>query len=638
MVAIPRQTFRTRDPGLAQTPPAINTFLFIGTCSAGECNAISSFNDLGSATDDLGQGSLSEIVTGTLADAGGPVYAMRLFGDVAAVIGSVTKHPAGSSTGTIAVTVTPQSISKAWQIDDPAGTPVYVNVTTDLADAGASDVAIFPTSEAVGDQFAMGFESPFTNVVIVTGTLGTVGSGTWKYWNGTAWTAVTGISDGTTGFTVSPGTATWTMPTDWVRRSLNGSAELYYVVFECAVVYTINPLVTSATIDKHGPFDSYVTEVTVVETGTLGAGTFEYTLDDGYTTSPELTIPSGGVYDVPNTGMRITFTPGGGTPYFEEGDSFTYSTTAPYFSTTSLASAFTAISAGSEGFAAAILAGRPASASAGATLFAALGTHLDTLFSANRPVGAMLDSGIDTAAATKTAYASSSHSRILPCFTEESSDVADKCHVTSAKPFNGWGAPRKSIVNVVAARAAASLISTHLGRFADGTLSRVRAIGYNEEKGTAAMSAAKFCTLRTWDGFPGGFYINRPNIKSSAGSDYELWPHRRIADTAHSTAHRALQRFMNTKVRVRTDGANAGKIDPKEALRIEGEINAALAENLTVPLDAEGNRGHVAAVAYRIDLEHNVASTNQVVGQVAIVRDGYAEEIVSTLGFAATAA
>jgi hypothetical protein len=334
--------------------------------------------------------------------------------------------------------------------------------------------------------------------------------------------------------------------------------------------------------------------------------------------------------------MRLTFTIGAGPTFFEAGDEFEFATAAPFFSTTSLAAAAAVIAAGDEEFSAIVLAGKPASSSAGATLLASFGTHLTTLETAHRPVGGIMDSGLDTPATTKTSYAATSHSRVMACFTEDATVTADKCHVTSAKPFNGWGAPRKSIVHVVGPRAASSLISTHLGRFADGTLERVRAIGYNEESGSAAMSAAKFCTLRRWTGFPGGFYINRPNMKSSAGSDYDLWPHRRIADTAHSTAHRALQFFMNSKIRVVRDGT--GFIDEKEALRIEGQINAALAQNLTIPSDAEGNQGHVADVSYRVKRDHNVAGTNQVVGQLAIVRDGYAEEIITTLGFAAVAA
>jgi hypothetical protein len=636
MAAIPNQQFKQRDPGLAQTPPAINAFLCLGTASGGVVNSMYSFNDLPTAADTFLQGPLAETMTSVLSLAGGPQFGMRLTPDVLGTIGAVTKRPKGSSTGTIAITVTPQDASKAWQIGTPAGTPTYTDFTAAFASAATADVTFFPTSEATGDQFAIGFTSPFSKVSLTLSTAGVGGTVTWKYWNGTAWTALSGAA-GTGLNLTATGTVTWTMPTDWKPLSINGSASLYFVVAEVATTYSTNPIGTSGFIDLYGPHDSYDVDIGVLTTGTLGAGTFDYSLDGNYERSPELTIPSGGVYDIPNTGLRVTFTPGGGPTFFEAGDNFSFATVAPSFSTTSLASAFSAIGLGSDDFAAIVLAGRPASSSAGATLFATLATQLTTLELAHRPCGAIMDTGVDSPATTKTSYASSASPRIMPVYTEDSSAGADQCHVTSAKPFNGWAAPRRSAVNAVAPRAAASLISTHLGRFADGTLANVRSIGYNEEKGTAAMSVAKFCTLRTWTGFPGGFYINRPNIKSAAGSDFELWPHRRMADTAHRTAHRSLQRFMNSKIRVRTDGVNAGKILDKEALRIEGEVNAALAQNLTVPDDAEGHQGHLAAVAYRVNREWNVASTNQVVGLVVMVRDGYAEEIITTLGFAATA-
>ena len=133
--------------------------------------------------------------------------------------------------------------SQVWQIDDPAGTPAFVDETADYNSVGAGDVLPFPASEAVGDQFAIGFTSTFGGVNIDVGTAGTAGSLTWKYWNGTAWTNLAGVTDDTTGFTVTtPNDVTWTVPTDWATRTLNGSAALYYVVAEVAVVYTINPI------------------------------------------------------------------------------------------------------------------------------------------------------------------------------------------------------------------------------------------------------------------------------------------------------------------------------------------------------------------------------------------------------------
>jgi hypothetical protein len=41
---------------------------------------------------------------------------------------------------------------------------------------------------------------------------------TWEFWNGTSWTALSGVTDGTTGFKAAAGShdVTWTMPSTWV--------------------------------------------------------------------------------------------------------------------------------------------------------------------------------------------------------------------------------------------------------------------------------------------------------------------------------------------------------------------------------------------------------------------------------------
>lgn len=626
MVAIPKQTMTVRDPGLTVTPEAVETYLFAGAASKGVVGQIYSFNDPATVVDTFGQGPLPEDLCRALIEAGGPQLGQRLVGNVFATIGTVTKLPKSTSTGTIAATSAPAQISRAWQIDDPAGTPVYVDMTTAINNATAADVTLFPATEATGDQFAVGFTSPIRNLNITFSTVGVGGTVNYKYWNGTAWTAFGLVTDATTNLTAS-GAIVFQAPTDWVPRTINGSESLYYLVAEIATVYGTNPIGTSAYIDKHGPHDSYEAKVRIDTSGTLGAGEFSYSLDNGNSYSPSITIPSGGTYEIPGAGLLLTFTPGAGTKFFEAGDVFEFTCAAPYHMTTALSAGFTAITASDVEFAAYVLTGRPASASAGAAIFAALTIEAEALFAVRRFIGCIMNAGIDTAANHKTNYGVLSSSRILNTYDTE--------YVASSKPFTGWSIPKRSVNHVVASRAAASLLSTHLGRFADGPLDGVISISYNEEKGTDAMSAARFCTLRTWQGFPGGFYINRPNMMSAPGSDFTLWPHRRIMDTACDTAHKTLQQFVNTKVRVVKDGT--GFIDEREALRIEGVANDALSNNLLTPIDAEGNPGHVAAIRYLVDRAYDISTNNKVKGRVAIVRDGYAEEIITELGFAAQA-
>lgn len=133
---------------------------------------------------------------------------------------------------------------KVWQVDVTG--PTFVDETPGFNDATDANFTVFPATEAVGDYVAIGFEQPFSSVVFdnANGTAGVGGVVTWEYWNGFAWTALSGVSDGTTGFTaaVADGQVlSYTLPTDWVAHKLNG-VHAYYIRARITTVYTTNPI------------------------------------------------------------------------------------------------------------------------------------------------------------------------------------------------------------------------------------------------------------------------------------------------------------------------------------------------------------------------------------------------------------
>ncbi len=139
--------------------------------------------------------------------------------------------------------------TEVWQIDDPAGAPVFVSELADFNSFALADVDPWVAVEAGGDQFAIGHTGPFNKLVIRTSTAGVGGTLAWKYWNGSAWAAVTGLVDGTVGLTaLGQNTVTFTMPTDWVARTLNGGASLYFLVAEVATLYAPNPVISHGEI------------------------------------------------------------------------------------------------------------------------------------------------------------------------------------------------------------------------------------------------------------------------------------------------------------------------------------------------------------------------------------------------------
>lgn len=102
--------------------------------------------------------------------------------------------------------------------DDPA---VYTDITSAMRNPGDAAVALLPSAEANGDALYIGASEPFAwlNMHLVTpGGSADPSKVSWQYWNGTTWTALTGVTDGTK-TTISldtSGTLSFTMPTNWV--------------------------------------------------------------------------------------------------------------------------------------------------------------------------------------------------------------------------------------------------------------------------------------------------------------------------------------------------------------------------------------------------------------------------------------
>ncbi|HUU82113.1 MAG TPA: hypothetical protein VM243_01295 [Phycisphaerae bacterium] len=101
----------------------------------------------------------------------------------------------------------------------------YTDETTPANEATADDMTLLPATPAVNDAYYFGHATKqFDQIDILSATQG-VGTWTvaWEYWNGTAWAAVTGLTDGTTGLTAAVGlqAVTYTLPTAWAQCTVD---------------------------------------------------------------------------------------------------------------------------------------------------------------------------------------------------------------------------------------------------------------------------------------------------------------------------------------------------------------------------------------------------------------------------------
>lgn len=131
----------------------------------------------------------------------------------------------------------------------------FTDYTTAANDATDADVLTCPATEAIGDYIAFGFTKPFMSLVFDRAgcTQGVGGVVAWEYYNGSTWTALTGVSDATTGFTSTVADnqqVRWAMPPNrnWKTTTLNGQGPYFYVRARVTTVYTTNPTVSQVYI------------------------------------------------------------------------------------------------------------------------------------------------------------------------------------------------------------------------------------------------------------------------------------------------------------------------------------------------------------------------------------------------------
>jgi len=141
--------------------------------------------------------------------------------------------------------------AQVWVYDDSAGS--FTDESEDFLDSGTADWPPFPGSEAVNDAAMFGWPDTFTSMTVsnASGTAGVGGVVAWEYWSGAAWTALSGLSDGTSNFTAGPSTGqvvSWTLPTNWALSRQGGSVPLYYVRARITTTYTTNPVYSQGRI------------------------------------------------------------------------------------------------------------------------------------------------------------------------------------------------------------------------------------------------------------------------------------------------------------------------------------------------------------------------------------------------------
>ena len=119
----------------------------------------------------------------------------------------------------------------------PAG---FSDQTANAKSITVDDTLLLPTPPAVGDVAYFGSSNRFNRLSIDIKSGGVGGDYTvvWEYWNGTIWTALSGVTDDTSGFQVTGlKIVSFTHPgTGWVTNTVNGQGPFFYVRARVATI------------------------------------------------------------------------------------------------------------------------------------------------------------------------------------------------------------------------------------------------------------------------------------------------------------------------------------------------------------------------------------------------------------------
>jgi hypothetical protein len=152
----------------------------------------------------------------SLAMATGPGGGMTAFGPLAVPAPSVSR-----------VLSSGNPLSGA--VSDDGG--VQVDETSAANNDASDDMTLLPAVPAVDDAYYFGLGILWDYLRINIGTSGVgVWTLSWEYWNGSSWSALPDVTDGTSAFTLAGWReVNFTRPADWATTTIGGIADLYWI-------------------------------------------------------------------------------------------------------------------------------------------------------------------------------------------------------------------------------------------------------------------------------------------------------------------------------------------------------------------------------------------------------------------------
>lgn len=359
---------------------------------------------------------------------------------------------------------------------------------------------------------------------------------------------------------------------------------------------------------------SVIAKVVSAGVGQLVTGALvavQISLDGGLTYGQSTLVPVGGTFVITGTGLTVAFSVAAST--FDFGDQFSFTCTAPFYSSTDLNAAFAALFALPQTWGFIHVVGYPtagaslANATAGATLASTVSTQLATGVANFRYGRCIMEAPASLDADLTTAYASFADGRVMV--------------VAGTDPLNSPMTGRKltrSHAWATSARLGAIRVSRSPGAVADGPLLGVVSLNRDERK-TPGLYDQRFSVATTYIGI-NGFYSDFGKTMAAAGSDFTNIMNGRVLDQACVITRAALLLYLNSSVRVNAGGT----ILEQDARGIENFVTQQIRGAMSPD---------ISDVSVSVNRTDNILSTQLLRVKTRVTPLGYAASISEDIGF-----
>lgn len=376
----------------------------------------------------------------------------------------------------------------------------------------------------------------------------------------------------------------------------------------------------SAVVSVHSgsaPLDDLEVIVKILTDGTQGVEgvTYQVSLDGGRNYGAVSALGTGTSIAIAEAGLTLDIATG----TLKAGDTHRVRTTAPDYNDAELGTALDALKASAINWEQCFAVGPATSGSI---------DQLETKFAAMKLIGKprnyITPFRMPDDAESEATYLAAFNTALGAKSTLYGSIVAGACRIPSGVSGRGY---RRPFGFPVAARSGNVAPQVNIADPSLGPLPGVSITDANgnpvehDEQLFPGLDDAKAITARSWAGYEGGVYITRPRLFSPVGSDFQLIPHRRVANILEQALYIYFVRRCSKPVDI---DPVTGFISPVDASEIEAGAKAAM---------RAAGAGMVSTVQFVLSRTDNILSTSTISGTGRAIPLGYPEFFNINFGY-----